>query len=309
MKFFKPSFWENKFSFIALMLLPISLLLQILLKIKRWVTKTEKFDQKVICVGNIYLGGTGKTPLSIKIFNIVKNLNRKPIIIKKYYEEHMDEISLIKKYSKLSQDTTRKKAISNLDIEKFDTIILDDGFQDNTIYKDLNILCFNEKQLIGNGMTIPSGPLREKLSAIKRSQIIFINGKLNEQFEKKIKNISNNLSIYYTKYKAVNFEKFKNKKLVAFAGIGNPNNFFELLESIELDINKKISFPDHYRYKKEEIDEIKKISEIDNGMLITTEKDYFRIKSLGLGEVEYLEIELEIFNEKKFLEELKNYLK
>ena len=117
------------------------------------------------------------------------------------------------------------------------------------------------------------------------------------------------MSIYYTKYKAVNFEKFKNKKLVAFAGIGNPNNFFELLESIELDINKKISFPDHYRYKKEEIDEIKKISEIDNGMLITTEKDYFRIKSLGLGEVEYLEIELEIFNEKKFLEELKNYLK
>lgn len=309
MKFFKPSFWENKFSFIALMLLPISLLLQIFLKIKRWVTKTERFNQKVICVGNIYLGGTGKTPLSIKIFNIVKNLNRKPIIIKKYYEEHLDEISLIKKYSKLSQDTTRKKAISNLDIEKFDTIILDDGFQDNTIYKDLNILCFNEKQLIGNGMTIPSGPLREKLSAIKRSEIIFINGKLNDQFEKKIKNISNNLSIYYTKYKAVNFEKFKNKKLVAFAGIGNPDNFFELLESIELDINKKISFPDHYRYKKEEIDEIKKISEIDNGMLITTEKDYFRIKNLGLGEIEYLEIELEISNEKKFSEELKNYLK
>tara|TARA_B100001059_G_C17823961_1_gene580156 strand:- start:1123 stop:2052 length:930 start_codon:yes stop_codon:yes gene_type:complete len=309
MKFFKPSFWENKFSFIALMLLPISLLLQIFLKIKRWVTKTERFNQKVICVGNIYLGGTGKTPLSIKIFNIVKNLNRKPIIIKKYYEEHLDEISMIKKYSKLSQDITRKKAISNLDIEKFDTIILDDGFQDNTIYKDLNILCFNEKQLIGNGMTIPSGPLREKLSAIKRSEIIFINGKLNDQFEKKIKNISNNLSIYYTKYKAVNFEKFKNKKLVAFAGIGNPDNFFELLESIELDINKKISFPDHYRYKKEEIDEIKKISEIDNGMLITTEKDYFRIKNLGLGEIEYLEIELEILNEKKFSEELKNYLK
>ena len=309
MKLFKPIFWGNKISFIALILFPISLLLQIFIKIKRWITTAEKFDQKVICVGNIYLGGTGKTPLSIKIFNILKDLGRKPIIIKKYYKQHLDEINLIRKHSELSQDVLRKKAMSKVDSKKFDTMVLDDGFQDNTIYKDLNILCFNEKQLIGNGMTIPSGPLREKLSAIKRSQIIFINGKLNEQFEKKIKNISDKVTIYYTKYKAINFDKFKNKKLVAFAGIGNPVNFFELLENSGLDIDKKISFPDHYKYKKDEIDELKRISNKNKGMLITTEKDYFRIKSLDLGEIEYLDIELEILNEKKFSEELKSYLK
>ena len=69
----------------------------------------------------------------------------------------------------------------------FDCVVLDDGFQDSSIIKDLNILCFNEKQLIGNGMTLPSGPLREPFSSVKRSQIVVINGKKNDQFEKKNK--------------------------------------------------------------------------------------------------------------------------
>ena len=64
-------------------------------------------------------------------------------------------------------------------------MILDDGFQDHSIKKDLNILCFNSRQLIGNGMTLPSGPLRESINSVKGSQIIIINGDKNENFEKK----------------------------------------------------------------------------------------------------------------------------
>ena len=123
------------------------------------------------------------------------------------------------------------KTIDNsivLSIQKnHDVAILDDGFQDFTIKPDFSIVCFNSKQMIGNGFLIPSGPLREKLSAISRADCVIINGNKNQELEKKIfENVNEKkLHIFYSKYKIKNIEKFKNKELIAFAGIGNPSNF------------------------------------------------------------------------------------
>ena len=115
--------------------------------------------------------------------------------------------------------------------------ILDDGFQDYSIKKNLNILCFNSNQLIGNGMTLPAGPLRESINAVKKTQIVLINGSKNKLFEDKILSISNKVKIFYSKYLPENIEEFKNKNLLAFAGIGNPSNFFKLLSDNNLSIN------------------------------------------------------------------------
>ena len=113
-----------------------------------------------------------------------------------------------------------------LSIQKnHDVAILDDGFQDFTIKPDFSIVCFNSKQMIGNGFLIPSGPLREKLSAISRADCVIINGNKNQELEKKIfENVNEKLHIFYSKYKIKNIEKFRNKELIAF-GIGNPSNF------------------------------------------------------------------------------------
>ena len=243
MKLLKPKFWNKKNNLMSLMLLPVSLSLQLLITIKNSFIKKVRFSIPVICVGNIYLGGTGKTPVSIEIVKILKELGKKTAIIKKNYKKHNDEFKLIEsKNIKLFKNITRKRAIIEAEMNKFDCVVLDDGFQDPSIAKNLNILCFNEKQLIGNGMTLPSGPLREPLSAIKKCQIIIINGNKNYEFEKVIKENSNNVSIYYAKYQPTNLQRFTSKNLLAFAGIGNPVNFFNLLEENNLTIKKKYHF-------------------------------------------------------------------
>jgi len=309
MKLLKPKFWNKKNNLMSLMLFPISLSLQLLIAIKNSFIKKVRFSIPVICVGNIYLGGTGKTPVSIEIVKILKKLGKKTAIIKKNYKKHNDEFRLIEsKNIKLFKNATRKLAIIEAEMNKFDCVVLDDGFQDPSIAKNLNILCFNEKQLIGNGMTLPSGPLREPLSAIKKCQIIIINGNKNYEFEKVIRENSKNVSIYYAKYRPINLQKFTSKNLLAFAGIGNPVNFFNLLEENNLTIKKKISFSDHYNYSLKELKRLIDYSIKNNLQLITTEKDFFRMKHFQLPQIEYLNVNLELLNKNTFEKEISKYL-
>jgi len=260
-------------------------------------------------VGNIYLGGTGKTPLAIEIIKILEKLNKKAALVKKSYTNHLDEFKLIQsKGVTLFKALSREVAIKNAVKDGFEYVVLDDGFQDFSINKNLNIVCFNEKQLDGNGMTLPSGPLREPISSLRRCQIVVINGSQNLEFEKKIKNISNNISIYYSRYHPTNIEKFKNKNLLAFAGIGNPENFFHLLKKNNLNIIKKVSFPDHYKYSLKELNNLINFSTQNDLKLVTTEKDFFRIKHLHLSQIEYLNVRLEISNKDTLEKEINKYI-
>ena len=309
MKLKKPLFWSKNNNLFSFILFPFSLLIQLLFFFKNIFLKTKKISIPVICVGNIYLGGTGKTPLSIEIVRILKKFNMAPVLVKKFYTDQFDEIDLINsKNIEIIKNSSRYIALKEAEERGFKSIVLDDGFQDHSIYKDLSILCFNEKQLIGNGFTIPAGPLREPLSALRRSKIILINGKKNEDFENKIKSINNEINIFYSKYIAQNSHKFLNENILAFAGIGNPENFFDLLKENNINVEKKISFPDHYNYSKKELDKLLKISKENNLKLLTTEKDFFRIKHFNITDIDYLTIKLEIINEELFEKELKKHL-
>ena len=309
MKIFKPKFWQKKNSFLSFFLLPLSFFFQFLAILNRVIKSRKKFSIPIICVGNIYLGGTGKTPLCIELAEILKRSNKKIAIIKKFYKNHEDEFKLIKsKKIKLFKDGSRLLAVKKAEIRKFDCVILDDGFQDSSIVKDLNIVCFNEEQLAGNEMTIPSGPLREPLSSLRRAQIVVINGNTNEPFERKIKSISNDISIYYSEYLPANLNQFAKQNLLAFAGIGNPNNFFNLLEKNNLRVEKKIPFPDHYNYSMGELNDIVNYSISNNLKIVTTEKDYFRIEHYKIPQIQHLSVKLKIKNKDKFEEEVKKCL-
>ena len=308
MKIFKPKFWQNKLNFFSIIFLPVSVIFLILISIRKLITLSKKFKIPVICVGNIYIGGTGKTPLSILITNKLKK-RFSPVIIKKYYKNHKDEHKLIKENTdNLILNNKRTFAIEEAIRMNFNVAILDDGFQDHTIFKDLNILCFNSKQLIGNGMIFPSGPLREGINSLRRAKIVIINGNNNEKFEKKIMNINNDLEIYYSKYLPLNISEFVNKKVYAFAGIGNPENFFELLKSNNLNIKKAVSFPDHYQFSKVEIQDMVDEAHKNDFVLITTEKDHQRIKEYGFKNIKFIKLELKIFDEKKFINQILNIL-
>ena len=301
MKITKPNFWQKPRSFMSIILFPITFIVLIIIFIKKKIHKEIKFNIPVLCIGNIYIGGTGKTPLSIFLAKELKNLKIKPVIIKKFYKNHEDEHLLIKKKNiPLISNVRRDKAILLAENE-FNLAILDDGFQDYKIVKNMSIICFHHKQLIGNGYVFPSGPLRESINSINRAQIAIINGDKNIKFESKLLKINSNIKIFYSKYKLINQEKFENKDILAFAGIGNPNNFFDLLSSEGLKIRHTISYPDHYNFQKEEILKIMKYAQKNKYTILTTEKDYLRIEKYKLPEINFCSIDLNIFKKEELL--------
>jgi len=308
MKFKKPKFW-NDINFLSICLFPLCLITIIFNIFKTYFITGYRSNIPVICVGNIFIGGTGKTPLSIYIYNLLKKRRFRPAIIRKYYNSHVDEINFTK--SKVKQFFYEKKrtlSISKAESQKNNVIIMDDGFQDISIIKDLNIICFNSLDLIGNGFLLPAGPLREKFNKVKHCQIAVINGKRNIVFEKKLKTISNNIKIYQSKYIIKGLKKFRGKKILAFAGIGSPENFFSLLRENGLKLKRELSFPDHYNYTKKEIENLISKAKEEDLTLLTTEKDFFRLKLSGFKKINYVSVNLKISNNKNFEKVLLNHL-
>ena len=309
MNFFKPKFWDqNRISLFSILLFPIALLIKLLSFFKRTFVKAHQCSIPVICVGNIYLGGTGKTPLCIEIFSILKNLNKNPVFIRKKYDSFRDEVTLQKQVGPVYESDKRTDAIKDAIQNKTDVAILDDGFQDFSINKNLSIVCFNEKQWIGNGLVIPSGPLREDLSALKRANCVIINGKKNIDIENKIFSENKEVKIFYTKYKPQNINEFRNNKVIAFAGIGNPENFFDLLKDNKINLIEEIKFPDHYKYSKKDLENLLNKIKENNTILLTTEKDYFRIVESHKKNIKCLKIKIEIENRSQFIEEIKKII-
>ena len=309
MNFFKPKFWDkNKVSFFSVLLFPVSLLIKVLSLFKRFLIKTNQSSIPIICVGNIYLGGTGKTPLCIEIFSILKNLNMNPVFVRKKYDSFQDEADLQKQVGPIYQNKKRIAAVKEAIQNKVNIAILDDGFQDFSINKNLSIVCFNEKQWVGNGLIIPAGPLREDLSSLKRANCVVINGKKNKDIENKIFSKNKEIKIFYTKYKPQNINEFKNKKIIAFAGIGNPENFFNLLKDNKIDVVEAIKFSDHHKYSNGELENLFNKTKENNAFLLTTEKDHFRINKNYKEKINFLKIETKIENRDQFIEELKKII-
>ncbi len=304
MNFKKPEFWDNsELSIWSIILYPFSLLFLIISLVAKFLKIKKKFPIPIVCVGNIYTGGTGKTPLALEIFKIIKSYGKNPAFVKKGYDYLYDEIQMLNKTGKTYSDKNRKEAINSLISDKHDVAILDDGFQDLSIEKDFSILCFNSRQLIGNGFLIPAGPLRESFNSIKKTDCVLINGDRNIEFENKINKINKNIKIFYSKYKIKNVENFKNKEVVAFAGIGNPSNFFHLLKENNINVKKTYSFPDHYNYSE---NDFSKITDDKNMKIITTEKDYFRMNDRQKQNCDFVKVDLEIENKSEFVNLIKN---
>ena len=303
MIFNKPKFWDKKKpDFFAILLFPFSKIVTLISNLK----SGENFKNsniKTICVGNIYVGGTGKTPLSIKINNMLNEKKFKSVVAKKFYNEQKDEQLLIKNKTNLITKGSRKDCLNEAIKQNFQIVVFDDGLQDKSISYDIKICCFSSNTWIGNGWVIPAGPLRENIYSLKKFDIVFLNGAdiNNEEKREQIFKINKNIKIYESNYKLKALDKFDiSQNYVAFSGIGNPENFSLTLKENNFKILKSFSFPDHYDYNKRDINVIKKFADKNKAKIITTEKDYLRIKKEFRNDIRFIEMELEIHNETEF---------
>ena len=313
MKLTKPKFWDyQKPNFLSYILLPFTLPIIInnfFLNSKKNIKKNSK--PKKICIGNIYIGGTAKTPLTIKIYQILKNLSVKTATIRKFYRNHYDEQKMLSEKTILYCEKTRNSALNMAIQDNVDVVIFDDGLQDKEINYDLKIVCFNSIKWIGNGFLIPAGPLREKIDSVSKYDLAFLNGneKNNSILKLLLKKYNTNIKIFESKYKAINIKQFNiNEKYIIFSGIGNPENFKQTLVDNNIKITKEIIFPDHHSYTQKDIDYIRFQATNNNSKIITTEKDYMKIKSFKNDGIKYLKIELDIKNEDKLIECLKTHI-
>jgi tetraacyldisaccharide 4'-kinase len=293
MRLIKPKFWETK-NLISFILYPLSSITFLINNTKKFCIK-KNFKIKTICIGNIFIGGTGKTPLAIEINKLLEKKFR-TVFIKKNYENQLDEINLLNNKGKIISSNNRENALLTAVNKKYQLAILDDGLQQKNINYDLKIACFNSEYALGNEYMLPAGPLRENLNEVKNYDLIFLNGeKKNHKLLSKLKSINKNLKIFQGKYKPLNLNNFDlKKKYLMFCGIGNPHEFEQTLIKYNFKIKKKIFYPDHYKFSNVDLKQLKDKAKKENLTLVTTEKDYFRLNKIQRKNVKFLKIKLEI---------------
>ena len=299
----KPKFWDyKKANIYAYLLFPISLIVKFIKFFS--ITKPKSFKLKTICVGNIYLGGTGKTSLSIKIKKILEKRKIKSCFVKKFYSNQTDEQILLKNNGKVFLSSNRIEALKQAELENYDVAILDDGLQDKSIHYDISLVCFNNINWIGNGLTIPAGPLREDINNLKNYNHIFLNGNLEnlDILKKHILKINSKINIHIGKYLPTNLDEFnKDDEYLIFSGIGNHNTFVSMMKNYGFKIVKDLEFPDHYKYKNSDIKKILELANKFNYKIITTEKDYLRLEYTNTNQIKFIKSDLQIIDEDNFI--------
>ncbi len=311
-----PSYWYEQKSLLSLLLHPLTYVWMTISFLRKTFTKRNFFNIPIICVGNAIAGGGGKTPLVIEICKYYKKNKINIHIIYKEYKTKItekvininnvknnenvdDEAILVSKYAETWVCKKRKYGIQAAIKSGAELIVLDDGLQDTSIVKNINILVSNQNQGNGNNKLIPAGPLRENIiSATNKSSCIFFYGK-KEIFIKYFNNYTKDIFFGKVCIDLKKIIKIKKERIIAFAGIAHPKNFFNLLINNKIDLIDSISFPDHHKYKINDIRKILLLCKEKSAVPVTTYKDYVKIPSDLKKSFSVIDIYIK-FDKKKF---------
>lgn len=314
------NYFDKKIS-LGILLFPFAIIYWILSKLNKFFSFPYKSKAFVVCVGNITLGGVGKTPLVIKIVELLRKNKIKVGVLSRGYKGKLSSLNPIiidiKQHSpidvgdeafminakfngKVPVCICKNRGNGAKVLEKLvDVIIMDDGLQNYSLKKDKAIIVIDGKKTIGNGFIFPMGPLRESIkSGVKKADAFVITNTKNLKFEKRLHHF--NLPIFSTKVKPSCLDKFKNKKVIAFAGIGNPFKFYDMLRDNDIKVLKTQNFQDHHKYTDADFVKLIKLS---NGLpILTTQKDFVKIPMEYRKYISMIDIDLEISDEKKFFD-------
>lgn len=312
-RFKAPQFWnsttnDKRSTMLSYALLPFSWLYQLGVKIDRAVTIQEKSPLPVICIGNATMGGGGKTPTARTVLDIVRDHGKfqTACFLMRGYGGNFsgamevdpaihttwnvgDEALMQVRYAPTIVSKNRKKGAELAHSLGYDIIIMDDGFQNFSLKKDVSILVVDGGAGFGNYKCFPAGPLREPVheAASRADAALIINhdeaddypplkGKL--KFKGQIELVN----------KAEDGDE--NKKVVAFAGIARPEKFFKTLHNAGYTLHAHFGFSDHHTYTHGQLNHMFQRAEKANARLITTEKDWVRLSSAWKKKIDYIQI-------------------
>ncbi len=317
MQLHTPRFWQYR-DFVAHALLPFSMLYCFVYRAIRW-RSVSAYQSKlpVLCVGNVVIGGAGKTPTAIALASLLKNKGYKPAFISRGYggtlakadailvdatthtaQEVGDEPLLLAKHAPTYIASHRVEAVKFAEKNpNINVLIMDDGLQNETVKKSLSFLVMHGSYGVGNGFLFPAGPLREPLhKALIKVDAMLMNGNASPQLLEKFSN-----KPQFDMEIKIESSLDKTLPYIAFAGIAHPQRFFDLLEKEQYQVAKHVAFADHYSYKRDDIVPLLDEAERLGAQLVTTEKDWVRLPSSVKEKVKIFAISHSFVGEKEFL--------
>ena len=305
------------------LLLPLSLIYSLVRNLKYYFYETPThFKSKIICVGNSVSGGAGKTPVVIRLVTILNKEKKIAVVARGYkgslsnshnavkvdlskhtYKEVGDEAMLIAEHADIFISANRKLAIEKAQEWGAEIIILDDGFQDNTIHKDLAILVINSIE-IKNKFLIPAGPMRESLTtSLRKADVVIVPENQQHMLSKKY---LSGKEVYYQEQVITNASHIKGNEYILLCAIAQPGRVITTAKELGATIKKKHTYPDHYSFSARELRVIYAQAKKYNCKVLTTTKDYVRLPQQYIEDTEVLKYHVKLENEAKLKEKIVN---
>lgn len=295
------------------------------------ILPSHSLPRRVISIGNITVGGTGKTPVTIFLAEFFRDNGKKVVILSRGYKGSAKGVAIVSDGKEVllgpqeSGDEPYLMAVRLKGIpvvtsadrvrggefitEHFspDMIILDDAFQHIRLKRDVNIVLLDSAEGFGSGYLLPRGILREPVSALRRADFALVKGgpprgkewEALQKYSVPCMSFTYRPSVVYeiNTGEELAAEELAGKRAVMVCGIANPSSFIDTLSSLGVKLTRPLVFPDHHAYGEKEISEIEKASAA-NGMVITTEKDGVKLKGRTKGVKVYaLRIDAELDHE------------
>lgn len=301
-----PRFWQ-KDGLVPKLLSPLSLLWRAGACVRAKTTTARHPGCPVFCVGNFTVGGAGKTPTSVALFDVLSALGRHPHFVSRGYggsiagphrvDPDLDDASkvgdeplLLAHHGPAWISRERFLGAEMARDAGADAIILDDGLQNPSLIKDCSFAVIDSNYGIGNGRVMPAGPMREPLiSGLEKVHAIILIGDKTPDF---ITHLPASVPILRARIVPVNGDRFAGKNVVAFAGIGRPQKFYDSLALVGARIVATQDFDDHHVFAPDELTALRITAAKLDAELVTTQKDLMRLPSDSRNGINSLDIRL-----------------
>lgn len=289
----KTPWWFLHKTLMSFLLWPASLVYYAASRVVYFVRRRHAYVSRrsVICVGNIFAGGVGKTPI---VREIAMRIDA-PVVMRGYKKSANtgnagDEALMLARSGLQVHTGNRRAAIELLNAQQSSApIVMDDGFQNPTIKKDISILVFDDGLGYGNGFMLPAGPLREPKFAARRADAIIV---IKSRHPRKKFKLPRNVPVFYATNQTVS-PYDENERIFAFSGIGYPKKFFNAIGG---NVVGTRAFPDHWQYTDQDIEKLVLSADAQNAKLLTTEKDWVRLPARVRDKIKYAQLKTVIDN-------------